>query len=131
MTTKVVYVEDDADNFRLVQRILELTGEFEVLGAGDGVSGLELIRRTRPALVLLDLDLPALGGLEVAARIKADPELRATPIVAVSANVMRGERSRCYEAGCLEFVEKPFDIAEFTQLVHDAIAGRIGRRRPR
>jgi CheY-like chemotaxis protein len=118
---KVVYVEDNLDNLRLVEWVLESTGRYQVLGAGDGVAGLDLIRRERPALVLLDLDLPLVDGLELARRIRQDAELRQIPLVAVSASVMRKERQRCLEAGCMAFVEKPFDVIAFTALVGDCI----------
>ncbi|MCC6748987.1 MAG: response regulator [Deltaproteobacteria bacterium] len=113
----VVYVEDNPDNLRLVQRVLESTGRYRVLGAADGVAGLALIRHHRPAIVLLDLDLPILGGLELAKQIRTDPELAGTPVVVVSANVMHGERERCLDAGCMDFVEKPIDIVAFRGVV--------------
>ena len=118
---KVVYVEDNLDNLRLVEWVLESTGRYRVLGATDGVAGLDLVRRERPALVLLDLDLPLVDGLELARRIRQDAELRQIPLVAVSASVMRKERQRCLEAGCMAFVEKPFDVIAFTALVGDCI----------
>ncbi len=118
---KVVYVEDNLDNLRLVEWVLESTGRYQVLGATDGLAGLELIRRERPALVLLDIDLPLVDGLELARRIRLDAELKQIPLVAVSASVMRKERQRCLEAGCMAFVEKPFDVIAFTELVSDCI----------
>lgn len=118
---KVVYVEDNLDNLQLVEWILESTGRYRVLGATDGLAGLDLIRRERPALVLLDLDLPLVDGFELARRIRQDTELRAIPLVAVSASVMRRERQRCLDAGCMAFVEKPFDVVAFTALVGDCI----------
>jgi two-component system, cell cycle response regulator DivK len=117
----VVYVEDNIDNLRLVEWVLESTGRYRVLGASDGVAGLELVRQHRPAIVLLDLDLPLFPGLELAKRIHAEPELRHIPIVAVTASVMRQERQRSLEAGCMAFVEKPFDVVAFRDLVDDCI----------
>lgn len=113
----VVYIEDDRDNLSLVQWLLEAEGRYRVLGAADGLAGLELIREQRPALVLLDLDLPLLDGFEVARKLRADPELSSTPVVAVSACVLRDERRRSLQAGCQAFVEKPFDVLVFRQLV--------------
>jgi CheY-like chemotaxis protein len=88
----------------------------------DGLAGLDLVRKLRPALVLLDLDLPLVDGLELARRIRQEPELSAIPLVAVSASVMHHERQRCLEAGCVAFVEKPFDIVAFAALIGDCIA---------
>lgn len=117
----VVYVEDNLDNLRMVEWVLESTGLYRVLGATDGVAGLDLIRREHPALVLLDLDLPLVDGFELARRIRQDAELKQIPMVAVSASVMRKERQRCLEVGCMAFVEKPFDVLAFTELVGDCI----------
>jgi two-component system cell cycle response regulator DivK len=117
----VVYVEDNLDNLRMVEWLLESTGRYRVLGAADGVVGLDLIRRERPALVLLDLDLPLVDGFELARRIRQDTELKQIPMVAVSASVMRKERQRSLEVGCMAFVEKPFDVLAFTELVGDCI----------
>lgn len=115
----VVYIEDNLDNLRLVEWVLEVTGRYQVLGATDGVAGLELVRQHHPQLVLLDLDLPDLDGFELARRIRS--EFQGIPLVAVSASVMRGERQRCLGAGCMAFVEKPFDIVAFREVVADCI----------
>jgi len=120
--TCVVYVEDNEDNFLLVQRLLQASGEIEVIPAIDGITGLQVVQEHRPALVLLDLDIPLLSGLDLAQRIKADPDLQHIPLIAVSANVMRGERQACLDAGCVAFVEKPFDIIVFRDLVHAQLA---------
>jgi len=117
----IVYVEDNPDNLRLVEWVLESTGKYKVYGAEDGVAGFELIRKRRPVLALLDLDLPLVDGFELARRLQADPELRQIPIIAISASVMRRERQRSLEAGCVAFVEKPFDVLNFRQLVEDCI----------
>ncbi len=117
----VVYLEDSPDNLRLVQWVLETTGRFTVVGAADGLAGLDLVRERRPALVLLDLDLPLLDGLGVARRLRADPDLRQIPIIAVSACVMRSERERSLDAGCMAFVEKPFDVLAFRETVEECL----------
>ena len=115
----VVYIEDNLENLHLVEWVLEATGGYRVLGATDGVAGLELVRRHSPALVLLDLDLALFDGLELARRIHS--EFKSIPLVAVSASVMRGERQRSLDAGCMAFVEKPFDIVAFREVVADCI----------
>jgi two-component system cell cycle response regulator DivK len=119
----VVCVAADADNLELLHRVLETTGRYRVVGARDGLSGLELVRRERPALVLLDLDLPVVDGMETFRRLRADAELRSVPVVAVSASVMRGERQRCLLAGFEAFVEKPFDIHELRRLAAELVPG--------
>lgn len=113
----IVYIEADADNRHLVQRVLATTGRYEVETASDGVSGLEQIRKYKPVLALVDLDLPVISPYELLRRLQADPEIKQIPVVAVSASIMRGERQRCLDAGFLSFIEKPFDIHEFREMV--------------
>ncbi len=120
----IVYVEDDPDTQRLVKWVLEGTKRYTVLSAKDGVSGLAMIKQHRPALVLLDLDLPLLSGLEVARRILEDPALKDIPMIAVSASVMQQEHQRCLDGGCVAFIEKPFDIHSFRQTVDKHIKMR-------
>lgn len=123
-TVKVVYIEDNQENLALVVRILEATGQYRVFGAPDGEAGLELIERELPALVLVDLDIPGVNGFEVTRTVKAsgDPRLSGIPVAAVSANVLKDERAAALAAGCVEFIEKPFDIQAF----RDQIARLIG-----
>lgn len=120
---RVVYVEDNDANFTLVRKLLEATEGVEVTGATTGEEALRLIAGDPPDLVLLDLDLPGISGLEVAQRLKADPALAPIPVVAISASVMKQERDQAIAAGCVAFVEKPFDIQRLRQVVNDAVAG--------
>jgi len=117
----IVCVEGSADNRTLIEWLLESTGRYRVVGASDGVAGLELVKSSRPALVLFDLDLPLLSGLDFARRIRSEPELRRIPLVAVSASVMHGERQRSLEAGCMAFLEKPFDVLVLRDVVDDCV----------
>ena len=113
--TTVVYIEDNDANMALVVRVLESTGQYQVFGAPDGETGLELIAREHPHLVLLDLDIPGVNGFEVARLIRSsdDPRVARIPVAAVSANVLKDERRAALEAGCVTFIEKPFDIHLF------------------
>jgi CheY-like chemotaxis protein len=116
---KVVYIEDNPANLALVVRLLESTGQFRVLGAPDGESGLELIEAELPDVVLVDLDIPGSNGFEVTRRIKASADARVAriPVAAVSANVLQNERAASLDAGCALFIEKPFDIGAFRATV--------------
>lgn len=116
----VVYIEDNPANFALVRRLLESTGNYEVTGAEDGLEGLALVASDKPSLVLLDLDLPSIHGLEVLRRLKEDEALAKIPVIVVTASVMQKERNKAKEGGAIAFVEKPFDILEFRGLVDDA-----------
>ena len=120
----IVYLEDNAANLDLVKRVLESTGRYRVIGVEDGLAGLELVRKERPALVLVDLDIPSINGFEVARRLRSDrdPLVAKTRIVAISANVLQNEPQASLEAGCDAFVEKPFDIHDFRQVIAKVMA---------
>lgn len=120
---KVVYVEDNVANMSLVVRCLEATGLYEVLGAVDGESGLELIERELPSLILVDLDVPGVNGFEIARQVKAsaNPRVAEIPVAAVSAHVLADERSASLAAGCCAFIEKPFEIKAFREQVASLI----------
>ena len=118
---RVLYIEDNEANLALVRRVLEHSG-YTVLEATTGERGLEMVATEKPDLVLLDLDLPHMSGFEVAARLKADPASANIPMIAISASVMKQERQSALDAGCVCFIEKPFDIAELRTAVADALA---------
>lgn len=105
----ILYIEDNRDNRILVKRILEAEG-YRVLEAANGPEGIEQARITRPALVLVDINLPDVDGYEVTARLKASEEFKDTPIVALTANVMRGDREKSLACGCSGYIEKPVDV---------------------
>ena len=111
----IICIEDNPENLSLVVRILESTGKYRVLGAPDGEMGLELINKEYPVLVLLDLDIPGLNGFEVTRQIKAsaDSNISKIPVAAISANVLADERQASLDAGCVDFIEKPFDLRNF------------------
>ena len=116
----VLYIEDNPANFALVRRLLESTSNYEVKGEVDGAKGLAAVGKLVPDLVLLDLDLPTLTGLEVLRRLKSDPKLAKIPVIVVTASVMQRERNKAMEGGATAFIEKPFDIFEFRGLVDEA-----------
>ena len=118
---RVLYVEDNQANFSLVRKVLESNGEYAVERADSAEEGLIRLQDERPDLILLDLDLPGMGGIELARQIKGDPELSSIPLVAISASVMKRERVEALDAGCVAFVEKPFDIHDLRSIVREAI----------
>ncbi len=107
----VLVVEDDSDLCDLVTMVLELGLAVRTARAEDGEQGLELTRKLRPSLVLLDIKLPRISGLEVARRLKADPLTRAIPLVAITSESSRTTLA----AGCDDHVGKPFDVAELVR----------------
>jgi CheY-like chemotaxis protein len=120
----VLYVEDNYHNRRLVRKILESRG-YRVLEAEDGVSGLALIREARPPLVLMDISLPDMDGLQVVAAMKADEALAAIPVIALTASAMRGDRERFLAAGCDDYLSKPVQAMELVERV-DGLYPRDG-----
>ncbi len=107
--TKILYVEDNEDNVYMLTRRLGRKG-YEVVVAGDGEQGVAMARSEAPGLILMDLSLPALDGWEATRRIKAAPETRDIPVIALSAHAMAGDREKALEAGCDDFDTKPVEL---------------------
>ncbi len=114
--SQVLYIEDNFENRVLVRRILAAEG-YDVLEAAEAEQGLEIARREKPDLVMIDINLPQLDGLTLTSMMKADPDLGHIPIVAVTANVMKGDRERTLAAGCDGYIQKPIDIDDFPRQV--------------
>lgn len=116
MKARILCVEDNPQNMRLVRKIL-MTAGYDVLEAVDGKSGIEMTEREHPDLVLMDVNLPDIDGLEATSRLKAQPDLTHIPIIALTANAMHGDRERCLQAGCNGYVPKPITKNELLNTV--------------
>lgn len=117
MSEKIILcVEDNPQNRLLVNRILSSRG-YKVVEATDGLAGLEMIRTLKPPLVLLDIDLPKMGGIDVVQQVKADPKLRDIPVIALTASAMQGDKERFLEAGCNDYLSKPIQVQQLIQIV--------------
>jgi CheY-like chemotaxis protein len=112
MGTKILVIEDNEQNLYLVTFILEKHGH-EVIQAQDGMKGIELANQVKPALILLDIQLPVMDGYEVAQELRKNPELQEVPIVAVTSYAMVGDREQIMEAGCDGYIEKPINPDTF------------------
>jgi two-component system cell cycle response regulator DivK len=112
----VLVVEDNELNMKLFHDLLEAHG-YDVVGTRSGIEALELARTYRPDLILMDIQLPEVSGLEVTRWIKADPELRRIPVVAVTAFAMNGDEERILQGGCEAYLSKPISIAKFMETV--------------
>ena len=121
--TRVLYVEDNAANRLLVRRVLEAEG-FSVTEAVDGPTGLSIAAAEIPDLILLDINLPEIDGYELARRLRSMPNLQAVPILAITANVMRGDRERSLAAGCSGYIQKPIDVDRLPEQVRSVLADR-------
>lgn len=105
----ILYVEDNVDNRTLVRRILMAEG-YTLLEAVNATQALEILDNTQPDLILMDINMPDMDGYSLTEQIKGTPGLESIPIVALTANVMRGDRERSLEAGCDGYIQKPIDI---------------------
>ena len=106
---RILCVEDNPENRLLVRRILQAEGH-TVLEASNAFEGLQLALAHQPDLILLDINMPQVDGLTLASRLKAYPTLRPVPVIAITANVMRGDRERSLAAGCDGYIQKPIDV---------------------
>jgi two-component system cell cycle response regulator DivK len=106
---RILYIEDNVENRTLVKRVLEAEN-YVVLEADNGVDGLRVAREKAPDLILIDINLPEVDGYEVTTRLRQMEGLSNIPIVALTANVLKGDRERSLEAGCDGYIQKPIDV---------------------
>ena len=125
----LLYVEDNLQNVRLMQRLLARRPGVQLVHAPDGARGLEYLRTHRPAMVFLDLNLPDLHGEEVLRRIWEDPETRGTHVAVLSADATPAQRRRLLAAGASSYITKPFDIGEVLSLVDEVLGPRAAEQR--
>lgn len=110
----ILYIEDNPDNRLLVKRIL-LSEDYSILEAIDAKDALKVLESSRPDLILMDINMPDMDGYTLTAKIKAMPGFERVPIVALTANVMRGDKEKTLEAGCDGYIQKPLDIDHLTR----------------
>lgn len=107
---RILVVEDNHDNMTLIVDVLSSLDHI-VLQASDGVTGLEMAQAEKPDLVLMDLSLPRMDGWEATRQIKANPDIQQTPVIALTAHAMIGDRERALEAGCDDYITKPINLS--------------------
>ena len=120
---KILYIEDDRENRMLVRAVLEAAG-YLIVDAEDGLAGIEAAIREEPALILLDINLPGVDGYEIVAILKSFPNLASTPVIAVTAYAMQGDRQRTLVAGCDGYIQKPIDVDTFPRQVEEFLHGK-------
>lgn len=120
---KILYVEDNDDNIYMLERRLRRAG-FDVVIARDGAQGVVMAISEQPALILMDLGLPVLDGSEATRRIKAAPETRHIPVIALTANAMTGDKEKALAAGCDDFDTKPIDLPRLLGKIEVLLPGK-------
>ena len=120
MGKRILIVEDEPKNLKLFRDLLQKFG-FETIEATDGEQGVELAKTTEPDLILMDIMMPKMDGLEATRIIKAQPNCRQIPIIALTSYAMKGDRERAIEAGCDGYITKPVDIRELMKSIEQTI----------
>jgi CheY-like chemotaxis protein len=122
----LLYIEDNLSSLKLIEALIERIGGARVITAMQGKLGLELARRRRPDLVLLDLHLPDIDGAEVLERLRGDPATREIPVVIVSADATEGQAERLLAAGAAAYITKPIDVPRLLEVLGEQLGERSG-----
>ena len=120
---RILYIEDTENNRILVKRRLEKDG-YQVLTAESAGEGLAKARAEMPELILMDMGMPGTDGWSATRQVKADPELKGIPVIAVTAHAMQGDREKALQAGCDEYETKPFDFIRLIEKIQALLASR-------
>jgi two-component system cell cycle response regulator DivK len=121
MSKRILIVEDQEDNRTILRDLLSTVG-YELIEATDGVEGVAMAEREQPDLILMDIQLPVVDGYQATRRIKADPNLRAIPVIAVTSYALSGDEEKARAAGCDGYVTKPFSPRELLARVREFLA---------
>lgn len=116
MQKTVLVVEDNELNMKLFNDLLEAHG-YKVVQTRDGLSALEIARKHMPDLILMDIQLPEVSGIEVTKWLKEDPDLKRIPVIAVTAFAMKGDEQKIREGGCEAYISKPISVVGFLQTI--------------
>ncbi|MBI4968460.1 MAG: response regulator [Rhodospirillales bacterium] len=116
MSKTILIVEDNDLNMKLFNDLLSAQG-YRTIQTKDGTKVMEMLRAQRPDLVLMDIQLPEISGLDITRMIKADPALKAIPVIAVTAFAMKGDEEKIREGGCDGYIAKPISVGTFIETV--------------
>ncbi len=123
MKKKILIVEDNPLHTRLIE--MTLRGKnYTLLKATDGVEALDIAKRERPDLILMDLNLPQMTGFEVTKKLRENPAFSRTPIIALTAYAMKGDRERVIESGCDAYLTKPINTRELPEMIGEMLSQR-------
>jgi len=113
---KILIVEDNEDNMELLLQILE--DDYDIVEATNGEEAIIVAQKEKPDLILMDLSLPVMDGWEATRRLKANSELRAIPVIALTAHAMSGDKEKAISAGCDGYVSKPIDMDKLMEVIN-------------
>jgi two-component system, cell cycle response regulator DivK len=123
MGKKVLIVEDNELNMKLFNDLLVAHG-YETIQTRNGVEAVDLARKNRPNLILMDIQLPEVSGLQVTQWIKDDEELRSIPVIAITAFAMKGDEEKIRQGGCEAYLSKPISVVKFLETVRNYIGDK-------
>jgi two-component system, cell cycle response regulator DivK len=112
----ILHIEDNLENRILVRRLLQAE-HYQVIEAEDGFQALEILKDLVPHLILVDINMPDMDGYTLTRKIKLNPHLIHVPVIAITANVMKGDRERTLQAGCDGYIDKPLDFDKFYETI--------------
>jgi len=127
MRKRVLVIEDTEDNRQIIRDLLT-SFDYELIEAVDGAEGVALAQSQQPDLILMDIQLPEVSGLEVTKWLKDDPELKAIPVIAVTAFAMKGDEERIRQGGCEAYLSKPISVAKFIETIRQFLGAPQGER---
>jgi two-component system cell cycle response regulator DivK len=116
MPKTVMIVEDNELNMKLFRDLIEAHG-YATIQTRNGLTAVDLAREHRPDLILMDIQLPEISGLDVTRNLKADPDLRSIPVIAVTAFAMKGDEERIRQGGCEAYISKPISVTKFIETI--------------
>ena len=119
----ILIVDDNVQNLKLARVILENEG-YDVWTAADAEAALALLRTSRPRVILMDLQLPGMDGLQLTRQLKADPSTRSIRVIALTAYAMKGDEAKAFAAGCDGYLSKPIDTERLPEIVRSHLLGR-------
>ena len=123
MPEKILVVEDDSKNMKVVMMVLR-PHNYTLIGATDGEEAMEVAVREEPDLIIMDVQLPKVSGLEVTRRLRQMPAFSHTPIIAVTAYAMKGDKEKAIEAGCNDYLSKPVNTRELPKMIAGTLLPR-------
>lgn len=130
MSARILIVDDNSVNLKLASDVLEIEG-YAIVTAADAELAQEILKHTKPDLILMDIALPGMDGLTLTRKLKDDKRLKHIPVIALTAFAMKGDEQKASEAGCDGYITKPIDTRKLPQLVAELLRKSEGKGEPK